>query len=290
MSDSEDLISQIKNDLEKSGFGSEMKAIRTFLDCGWNCSGGPSYIDRDHNQSREFDVLGHYHLSHRLESGHNVRVLTDITAEVKKSDRPWVVFKHVPNSEDDLFHGWTEVPNHSESLPLERAEYTDVFDDWSLTNQLGWKGYAVHESFKSPDQPSRWYAAAVTACKAAEHQIDSQYGHPHEFDEISRNIQKDPPLLNLAQPLVILDGLLFVAEIGAGGELKIERAEMTSVDFHFSSPAYSSETYRIPIVRLGALPTYLNLVGQRTEAFLKAILTSAGISTEPPASPVESST
>ena len=277
MVESDNLIDRIKKDLEKSGFGSEMQAIRTFLERGWACSGGLTFVDREEGKSREFDVLAHYYEMHRLKSGRAIRIFTDVSVEVKKSEKPWVVFKHVPNSDDDLFHGWTEVLNYSEQLPYERAEFTDIFDDHSLTTRLGWKGYAVHESFKNPDQPSRWYAAAVTACKAAHHQLDINYDDPTDVESISPDVQQFPPLLHLSQPLVVLDGLLFVAEISGSGELIISPARMTSVDFHFSSEAYEAETYRMPLLTLEALPEYLNLVEQRSNAFLQAIVEAAGV-------------
>jgi hypothetical protein len=207
-------------------------------------------------------------------------VLTDVAAEVKKSERPWVVFRHAPNSEEDLLHGWTEVLNYSENLPGSSEAYADVFDGWSLSSRQGWKGYAVHESFKKPDQPSRWYAAAVAACKAAHHQLDINYSDAENGGALSSDIHEYPPLLHLSQPLVILDGLLFVAEISDSGELLVAPATMASVDFPFSSEAYEAETYRMPLVTLKALPEYLNLLEKRAGAFLEGILEAAGILSE----------
>ncbi|HZG41734.1 MAG TPA: hypothetical protein VEY93_02145 [Longimicrobium sp.] len=271
------LIEKIKKDLEKSGFGSEMLAIRTFLRRGWECSGGPSFVDRDQNQSREFDILAHQYAIHP-QAHRFICVFTDVAAEVKKSERPWVVFRHAPNSEEDLYHGWTEVLNYSKNLPGSSLMYGDILDDWSLTNRQGWKGYAVHESFKNPDQPSRWYAAAVAACKAAHHQLDINYSDAD--NDGTGSSEEHPPIAHFVQPLVILDGLLFVAEISDSGELLVAQATMASVDFPFSSAAYEAETYRMPLVTLEALPEYLELIEQRANAFLATILEAAGILAE----------
>jgi len=52
----EELSKKLLADLTKSGFGSEMRAIREFLKKGWWCGGGFHYFDEDENVNRETDI------------------------------------------------------------------------------------------------------------------------------------------------------------------------------------------------------------------------------------------
>ena len=54
-----ELIGKIQADLKQSGFGSEMIAVKEFLDAGWGTQGGAAFIDRDKGVAREFDLSAH---------------------------------------------------------------------------------------------------------------------------------------------------------------------------------------------------------------------------------------
>jgi hypothetical protein len=41
----EEFYRKLIEDLQKSGFGSEMKALQTFIDCDWSCTAGSVYED-----------------------------------------------------------------------------------------------------------------------------------------------------------------------------------------------------------------------------------------------------
>lgn len=52
----EEFQNRVIRDLEESGFGSEMKAIRKFLAHQWNCKSGGGWFDRDEQKIREVDL------------------------------------------------------------------------------------------------------------------------------------------------------------------------------------------------------------------------------------------
>ena len=80
---------KIIKDLEKSGFGSEMRAIREFLSRKWDCTGNFSYFDKDAQISREGDLHASRLKSKDLGS-QNVIFRFHIAGEVKKSDNSLV--------------------------------------------------------------------------------------------------------------------------------------------------------------------------------------------------------
>ncbi len=75
-------------DLEKSGFGSEMRVIRTFLAKEWSCSGTLNYFDKDEQKTRECDLQAHRMLMHKLDDKKLIQSWYHIVAEVKKSEKP----------------------------------------------------------------------------------------------------------------------------------------------------------------------------------------------------------
>lgn len=52
------LLMNLRNDLEKSGFGAEMKVLKTMVECGWHQVGSDTYHDEDEDISRDIDASG----------------------------------------------------------------------------------------------------------------------------------------------------------------------------------------------------------------------------------------
>ena len=84
---------EIIADLEKSGFSSELRAIRTFLSCGWGCTGFANYFDLDQELVTGVDLYAWKDKEvHQEKLRYGVQFRID--AEVKKAEKnPWIVFK-----------------------------------------------------------------------------------------------------------------------------------------------------------------------------------------------------
>jgi hypothetical protein len=160
-----DFLKKVTEDLSTSGFASEMRAIQVFLRNRWRCSGNTSYYDRDEGKVREIDISAYLWQRCDLVDNRHVISYFFVVAEVKKSDKPWVVFREKVTRPLDAWNNLAHC-NWSDSL---NPEIADAISEDSLLTMLGWRGYGIHESFKKPDQPSRWYSALVSVCKASEH-------------------------------------------------------------------------------------------------------------------------
>ena len=86
-------------------------------------------------------------------------------AEVKKSEKPWVVFKNYPKKYFDSC-AWNNIIDYI-NLPCKPIHLSNSLAEHSLIKLNGWEGTGIHEAFKNPDQPSRWYGAFLSAIKAA---------------------------------------------------------------------------------------------------------------------------
>ncbi|MBI5383247.1 MAG: hypothetical protein HZA90_01025 [Verrucomicrobia bacterium] len=254
----DELKNKLLQDLEKSGFASEMQTMRTIRRAGWHCSGAGTYFDRDACKTRTIDVEA-YSLARDWEVGDGgVEFEYHLFIEVKKAERPWIVFRQKEQYENsgDAWHN--PYFSHNEALSL--GKLVPALHKYSIRKDLGWLGYGVHEAFKEPQDTGRWYAAAVTACKAAYDyvRIDS-----FKFLEKSENKQT---FLAITQPVVVLDGPLISAEIAEDQTVALEDVPFAPFEFEFSTACYEASNYRIDLVRITSLEAYLNVLKQRVEA------------------------
>lgn len=83
-----ELEKQVIEDLEKSGFSSELRSIKTFIVNGWRCTGFANYFDLDQEQVRAVDLRAAYVKGGTTLNGISIRVEYHIEGEVKKSEKP----------------------------------------------------------------------------------------------------------------------------------------------------------------------------------------------------------
>jgi len=259
---------KIIKDLEKTGFGSEMRAIREFLSRKWDCTGNFSYFDKDAQISREGDL----HAS-RLRSkdlGVETAILRFyIVGEVKKSEKPWVVFKEskIEFWSTDAWQNLTYYHN----LPCPPVNLVPFLTQDSLVTKLKWAGYGIHESFKKPNKTSRWYTSFVSSCKAAEHVLSASSLEKKSDMEIFKKLHGTVPYLSFVMPVVILEGTLLSAEITDNGEMNIEEIEAAPFEFHFRTTNYNRRQYRIDLVTLSSLSKYISLCEERQDKIFAGI-------------------
>jgi hypothetical protein len=87
-----ELTNKLLEDIEKTGFPSELKVARAFLANGLQVGQNEHYIDYDDNKGREIDISG---VQLAMSSVGEIRyaALELIYAEVKRSlSKPWVIF------------------------------------------------------------------------------------------------------------------------------------------------------------------------------------------------------
>lgn len=94
----DNFLEKLKQDLVKSGFGSELKVRKIFEDhckgdipsC-WGIKTAPIFFDKDENKSREIDLTA---VSESILMNETHSCLTyHLFCEIKKSKSPWMVFK-----------------------------------------------------------------------------------------------------------------------------------------------------------------------------------------------------
>lgn len=269
------LESKVIEDIEKSGFGSELRALKILKEAKWNASGLTSYVDLDESITRESDIVA-YSTSlafskNKIES----QIFISLAIEVKKSSKPWIILKEKPNFELYLDES-TDAVIFCDGLGKKKS-YGPIsaLDQEGLGRKLGWIGKGVHESFKNPDQPSRWYSSFISACKMAEHDL-KQNSWPIKNEDPPINF----PFVHYVKPIIVLDGKLFSAEIEENNEVKIEPIKMCSVKFHFSTKEYKRGQYIVDVVQIDALKEYLEYSKEKLEIAHNELREMAGLPKE----------
>jgi hypothetical protein len=256
-----DLATKIAADIAKSGFGSEMRVLKALRNAGWRATGFANYEDLDTGNTRESDIVAHIVLAESAQDDDfNVlyQSFFSLSIEVKKTEKPWVVFKEVPNAPIDLFEGWGGLVFCDGLDKKGRARMGRSLSDTNLAKKLGWFGNGVHEAFKNPDQPSRWYSCFISVCKAAE---DNLRRNSWVIEDKQNSNQW--PYMWYVKPLVIIDGGLYTAQLDDKNELTISSESMCSVKFKFTSSNYKRREYMIDIVQIDHLNTYLEFCRER---------------------------
>ncbi|WP_439884696.1 hypothetical protein ACTACK_21805 [Pseudomonas syringae] len=260
-----ELIKKIIDDLEKSGFSTELQARKIFQDSGWSVNAGYGYLDKDENKSREIDILATKVKSSKHQGKSFVHSEFHVCAEVKKTEKPWVVFDQQTNPAL-LGCAWNNLIS-AINLPVSPSRFAQTLQQRSPIKINGWVASGIHESFKNPDQPSRWYSSFVSVAKASEFYFENCPGGEKQTD----NILENPCEIHFIQPLVILSGQLYRATLARTGEIEITETQAASFRFDYRSKNYERQNYRIDLVTLSGLETYLENLKARQIEFSKKI-------------------
>ncbi len=269
----EEFRKKITKDLEKSGFGSQARAIQTCLANDWDCEGSVGYFDKDEEKTREIDLRASSFLSEPISGIPLIETWFWLAGEVKKSEKPWVVLKEKLRypQESDAFNNLTHYEAPESWGENWTAHVADAMSRTSLLVRSKSRGSMIHECFKNPNAPSAWYRGFVSACKAAEGFLADEV----EPLKILSRKQKNEILFYFVQPVLIFDGPLFGAELSSNGEISLAEIDMAPLSFAFRSRNYRRsewfETYRVDLVCLSALAKYLKLCGERQRAIAAAM-------------------
>lgn len=272
--DSNDLLKRISDDLKKSGFASEMKALKAFSDSGWETSGIASYYDKDTDKTREFDLLAHHYLGQSVGESCDASSFYQIVGEVKKTNKPWVVFKEEPKDSWELEEGFSSLvfkDGINRGKPI--TQFSEAMSKSGIGYKNGWVGRGIHEAFKNPDQPSRWYPSLIGIAKAGEHELNANSW------EIKKEREKPhPPYVYFVKPIVVVDGSLMAASVDENAEIYVEEVSFATVKFEFNTKNYTRRHYMIDLVQVDSLKKYINISEARHEKMFAAMLDSAGFS------------
>jgi len=254
----EELAEKLVQDLHKSGFYSEMRAIQACTGANWECRGNFTYFDKDARVTRECDFEAVKQWFELAEDGASIHLIARLLGQVKKSETPWIVF--MDRLIDSRFiEGWDDI---IVTNVHKQKDLADVLLSRNPVMRRNWMGTGIHEAFKKPSESSRWYSAFVSACKAAESAFDTSVA-AHRLG----------PCFEWIKPVVVLDGLLISAELSPEGPMILTEAGEASFAFEYRSDAYTRPRFLLDVITLDSFPRYLDLVAARMTTVSDLFLT-----------------
>ena len=268
----EDLENKLVEDILRSGFGSEIRSLKIIKEAGWQATGISHYIDLDTGLSRESDIEAHtlVHLASDDDKKVLLQCFYSLSIEVKKSNKPWIIFRENPNFGFQISECGYGLAFCDGIKMIRGLTGSGFLSETSLAESLGWYGNGVHESFKKPDQPSRWYSACVSVCKAAEHELKQ---NSWEIDPDSSQY----PYLWISKPVLVLDGLLYSADLDENHEILLIPEKFASLKFIFQNQNYKRREYFVDIVTIENLNEYLSFCSDRNFKISGKLKKKAGI-------------
>ncbi|MGC6767757.1 hypothetical protein [Enterococcus sp. LJL51] len=237
-----ELLKKIKEEIEKSGYPTELRTNKKFQSKYWQTTENSYYIDQDENKGREIDLEAHKSKSSK--NSDKITVWSKLSVEIKKSEKPWVIFTSNKKRFDTGGYG---LLNHKHNINRELLSYEDIMKEHpsSSFKRLGRSEFIPFT--KGSPQIFDSLLSSVKSCIEV-HRSDSD--HKEAASENSFDII-------FYSPLIVVDSRLFESHLEDDGEITIDETEHIVYSFNYASPNYQSKQYLVDVVTLSGLENYL---------------------------------
>lgn len=265
------LLNKIKEDLNKTGFVTELKAAKIAKLNDWRVKFNSNYLDLDTGKSREFDL----DVSTSFGSYPEFNLHIQLNIEVKKSKKPWIIF-----TEDiDYSNSDSHRPGFGLIIAFDNFSTEEVLDmegimDSFMRLDRNYIGRNFCEAFKDPDEPSKIFEALISISKASIYSRElnmSPWAKEQEDDPTMHYDPEMPCYYHIIQPLVILEGKLIGAKLDENGEIALKDLDYVPLEIEYTSEKYEGMRFYPDIITLDYFKEYLD----KTKSWGNAIVKNA---------------
>ena len=267
MTDKKTFEENIIEDIQKTGYPTEITAASIMQANGWSVVHNPSFWDQEEQKSREFDIQAYRRWQARSQ---NWTMGVYLIAECKKSEKPWVFF----TTEEKYEHG------RLGSLIYSRVKGTPLFTSYDQESalipdsdlcsshhyfQFKRQARTFYEPLKNQDKAAHSttiYTAVMSAIKATLFRwADTAY----------------EKWIGLYYPIIILAGDLFDARIGPGKTVSITKTDHVQLSFHYMQPdprinsKLSRRQFTVDVIHEDYLAQFLKLVEEEHQVIADKI-------------------
>ncbi|MBW7852589.1 MAG: hypothetical protein H3C38_19000 [Rhodospirillales bacterium] len=167
----EDILKNLKDDVLKTGFATEMIAASLMREAGWIALDHTYYIDKDENKGREIDIIA-IKIATQENEKKRISVNLGLAVEIKRViSKPWIVFTSPMHSEFQISGLFLTSLSR---LHFEEIWFSQLYENHRI-NHLGRLGRASYQAFEKKDSQRRsdepyivpTFGALVSAFKAA---------------------------------------------------------------------------------------------------------------------------
>lgn len=247
-----DLRAKVIADLRKSGFGAELAALQIFHNEHFRTTARQVYFDKILNNQREIDIAADMEKLRHNDQKFICQAVVSVFAEVKKSDRPWVVLRAKTYENPYNVHLADALIDEFNTPTLRQYTLRESLAKISANPPGGaWFGHGVQEAFKSPGDLSTWHKAASSVCRAA-----WNAARPTHQDNLGS--------VWLRHPVVVLEGKLFSAWSDESFEMQLAEGSRVTILFRETNAVFDRR-FLVDLVVMGSLRSYASEIKQRLE-------------------------
>jgi len=256
MNDKKTIEETIIEDIQKTGYPTEITAASIMQANGWSVVHNPSFWDQEEQKSREIDIQAYRQWPTQSK---NWTMGVYLIAECKKSEKPWVFF-----TKDEKYE-------HSRlgSLIYSRIKGTPLFTSYDQESALipDKDLLSSHHYFRFERQARTFYEPLKNQDKAAH----SAMIYSAVMSAIKATLFRWADAsyekwIGIYYPVIILAGDLFEARIGPGKTISLAKTNHVQLSFHYMQPdprinsKLSHRQFTIDVVREDHLAQFLKLV------------------------------
>lgn len=246
------LEEKILEDLEKTGYPTEIVSAAVMQSRGWFVLHNPSYLDDTEERSREFDIRAYRTIWKEMGDA-NYSFGIYLMAECKKSDKPWVFFTTPEDYRDNRLgrvikwsfgrgQAFTGNSNPNSLVQdLELRAYHHYFSQKRLAKTF-------HQPFRGEgkgEHSQMIYSAVMSAIKA------------------TIFIAREAPISNWLRvfyPVVIFSGSLFEAQVKPNKSTELISTDYLKLSFHYITLGAEETEFRVDIVHENYLDRFLKTI------------------------------
>ncbi len=258
MSEKKSLEESILEELQKTGYPTEIFCASVMEQRGWGVIHNPSYWDEEESQSREFDIRAY---KQWLNDTQDLKVGVYLITECKKSEKPWVFFTTAEN-----YH-FIRLGQSIKVRSVNRQIFTDFEHQKCIISDDELKTF--HHYFQNPNQ-ARTFHEPLKQQEKASH---SQMIYTAVMATVKATLFhcKEPPLekwLDIYYPVIIFNGNLFEAFINPDKSINLTSTSHVQLVFNYiqhepsthSSIWSAREKLTVDVVHENYLDRFLKIV------------------------------
>lgn len=258
---------KLLGDIKKTGFPTELKVGSIFQKNDWYIRHSTYYIDIDNNEEKEREIdISAINEREFIVNNKACKIIHHLICEVKKTDdgKPWIIFTTKKNpEEDDLkyvkvrgYGDYSFKLNENETIfSKSRIHRNSLMGE---INRIGRTYFVYIKNKKTQNNNKQIISALYSTIKALEKYF---YGsHPLYQRKEIRNVKYKEynVILEVIEPIIILEGPLYEAYLNGKGDLVLEKASSTIISFNHLCET-DQNNYLVEVVSLEFLINILSL-------------------------------
>lgn len=237
------LLSKVKAEIEKTGFPLEMRVAKLLLKRGYVVRQSIYYLDENEGKPREMDIMAHHNSTFVNDFKETVYVRNYLVIECKKNnDKPWVFLSSEKNEGDPNLKNIFLYPFKPSLVPLFQESIITIGHSHPYVfNRL--LGRSYFEAFKSGNEANEMIFKAVSSVTKATIYFDKDKGNMHN--------------ICFYYPVIVVSGELFEATLNDENDVNVKQVDSVLLSYHHKS-ANEERNFLIQVIKEKTLEKYLN--------------------------------